>query len=129
MRSSDLASLNQDFSKSARDAFSLVDLRVGIESANWAITAWGRNLGDEQYPAGDYPDAGVWRQLYPSVSTAQLRCGFPLQLLIGSYPGQLANRDGAFGRRFLFMVLGTGVSTSECAVRQGFRGVAKKRHP
>jgi iron complex outermembrane receptor protein len=45
----DLAPLNQDFSKSARDAFSLVDLRVGIESANWAITAWGRNLGDEQF--------------------------------------------------------------------------------
>jgi iron complex outermembrane receptor protein len=44
-----LAPLNQDFSKSARDAFSLLDLRVGIESANWAITAWGRNLGDEQY--------------------------------------------------------------------------------
>jgi len=40
---------NQDFSKSARDAFSLLDLRVGIEADNWSVTAWGRNLGDEQY--------------------------------------------------------------------------------
>ncbi|MEO1079674.1 MAG: TonB-dependent receptor [Pseudomonadota bacterium] len=40
---------NQDFSQSARDDFSIVDLRIGVEAANWAITAWGRNLGDEQY--------------------------------------------------------------------------------
>jgi iron complex outermembrane receptor protein len=40
---------NQDFSKSARDAYSLVDLRVGVRADNWSVTAWGRNLGDEQY--------------------------------------------------------------------------------
>lgn len=40
---------NQDFSKSSRDAFSTVDLRVGLESLNWTLTAWGRNITDEEY--------------------------------------------------------------------------------
>ena len=40
---------NQDFSQSARDSFSLLDLRVGIEAENWSVTAWGRNLTDEEY--------------------------------------------------------------------------------
>ncbi|WP_439106014.1 TonB-dependent receptor [Congregibacter sp.] len=40
---------NQNFSKSSRDAFSTVDLRVGLEGENWAITAWGRNITDEEY--------------------------------------------------------------------------------
>jgi iron complex outermembrane receptor protein len=40
---------NQDFSESARDSFSIVNLRIGVESENWAVTAWGRNLGDEEY--------------------------------------------------------------------------------
>ncbi|MCY4357066.1 MAG: TonB-dependent receptor [Gammaproteobacteria bacterium] len=40
---------NQDFSQSARDAFDLLDLRIGVETERWALTAWGRNLTDEQY--------------------------------------------------------------------------------
>ncbi|MEM1403240.1 MAG: TonB-dependent receptor [Pseudomonadota bacterium] len=40
---------NQDFSQSARDAFDILDLRVGVETERWAVTAWGRNLTDEQY--------------------------------------------------------------------------------
>ncbi|MEM6544505.1 MAG: TonB-dependent receptor [Pseudomonadota bacterium] len=40
---------NQDFSQSARDDFSLLDLRIGVEAENWSVTAWGRNLTDEQY--------------------------------------------------------------------------------
>ena len=40
---------NQDFSQSARDSFAILDLRMGIEGENWAITAWGNNLTDEQY--------------------------------------------------------------------------------
>lgn len=40
---------NSDFSKSSRDAYGTLDLRVGIEAANWTITAWGRNVTDEQY--------------------------------------------------------------------------------
>jgi len=40
---------NSDFSKSSRDAYGTLDLRIGIEAANWTITAWGRNVTDEQY--------------------------------------------------------------------------------
>lgn len=40
---------NQDFSKSSRDAYDTVNLRIGLEGQNWTITAWGRNLTDEKY--------------------------------------------------------------------------------
>ena len=40
---------NSDFSKSARDSYSTVDARISLEAADWSITAWGRNLTDEQY--------------------------------------------------------------------------------
>ena len=40
---------NQDFSTSSRDAFSTLDLRIGLESLNWTLTAWGRNITDEEY--------------------------------------------------------------------------------
>lgn len=40
---------NQDFSKSSRDAYDTVNLRVGLEGENWSLTAWGRNLTDEKY--------------------------------------------------------------------------------
>jgi iron complex outermembrane recepter protein len=41
--------VNQDFSKSSRDAYDTLDLRIGLEADNWTITAWGRNLTDEEY--------------------------------------------------------------------------------
>ena len=41
--------LLQDFSNSTRDSYDTLNLRVGIRSENWAITAWGRNITDEQY--------------------------------------------------------------------------------
>ena len=40
---------NQDFSKSSRDAYGTVDLRIGLEAEDWSVTAWGRNITDEQY--------------------------------------------------------------------------------
>jgi iron complex outermembrane receptor protein len=40
---------NQDFSKSSRDAYYTLDLRLGLQATNWSITAWGRNITDEQY--------------------------------------------------------------------------------
>ncbi|NQY02912.1 MAG: TonB-dependent receptor [Halieaceae bacterium] len=40
---------NQDMSKSSRDSFSTVDARIGLEADNWSVTAWGRNLTDEEY--------------------------------------------------------------------------------
>jgi len=41
--------LNQDFTNSTRDAYDTLNLRVGFESDNWSLTAWGRNITDEQY--------------------------------------------------------------------------------
>lgn len=40
---------NQDFSKASRDAYDTVNLRIGLEGQNWTVTAWGRNLTDEEY--------------------------------------------------------------------------------
>jgi len=41
--------LLQDFTNSERDAFNTLNLRIGLESENWSITAWGRNITDEDY--------------------------------------------------------------------------------
>lgn len=41
--------LTQDFSNSKRDAYDTLNLRVGYESENWSLTAWGRNITDERY--------------------------------------------------------------------------------
>ena len=41
--------INQNFSKSKRDAYDTLNLRVGYETENWSITAWGRNITDEEY--------------------------------------------------------------------------------
>ena len=40
---------NGDFSKQKRDAYSAVNLRLGVEGENWSATAWGRNVGDADY--------------------------------------------------------------------------------
>lgn len=39
----------QNFSKSSRDAYDTLNLRVGLEAENWSVTAWGRNITDEEY--------------------------------------------------------------------------------
>jgi iron complex outermembrane receptor protein len=36
---------------SVRDPVELLNLRVGLDSARWALTAWARNLTDEEYNA------------------------------------------------------------------------------
>lgn len=38
-----------DFSVSRRDAFTNVDLRVGVQGGNWTLTAFASNLFDEKY--------------------------------------------------------------------------------
>ena len=38
-----------DFSKSSRDPYKTIDVRVGLEATNWTVTLWGRNVTDEQY--------------------------------------------------------------------------------
>jgi iron complex outermembrane receptor protein len=40
---------DEDFSRSSRDPYDTLDLRIGLESEHWAITAWGRNITDEEY--------------------------------------------------------------------------------
>ncbi len=41
--------LLQDFTNSERDAHDTLNLRLGFESEQWSVTAWGRNITDEQY--------------------------------------------------------------------------------
>lgn len=38
-----------DFSKSKRDAYDTLNLRIGLDADSWAVTAWARNLTDEKY--------------------------------------------------------------------------------
>ena len=38
-----------NYGKTQRNAYDTVDLRIGIESANWAITGFAKNLLDEKY--------------------------------------------------------------------------------
>ena len=40
---------NADYSVTRRDAFGVMDLRVGFESETWSITAYAENLFDEKY--------------------------------------------------------------------------------
>ena len=41
--------ITTDFSKSKRDSYETINMRVGFEADNWSITAWGRNITDEEY--------------------------------------------------------------------------------
>lgn len=38
-----------NYGKTQRNAYDTVDLRIGVESANWAITGFAKNLLDEEY--------------------------------------------------------------------------------
>ena len=49
--------ITQDFSKTKRDAFDTLDLRIGLEGEHWSATAWGRNVTDEKYLAEVIPAA------------------------------------------------------------------------
>ena len=41
--------ITQDFSKTQRDAYETINLRIGLEGERWSVTAWGRNITDEEY--------------------------------------------------------------------------------
>ena len=41
--------ITTDFSKSKRDAYSTINMRIGLDAESWALTGWARNLTDEQY--------------------------------------------------------------------------------
>jgi len=44
-----LFGLDSDMSVAQRDAYTLVNLRAGIQSDRWRITAFANNLFDEKY--------------------------------------------------------------------------------
>jgi iron complex outermembrane receptor protein len=44
-----------DYSKTSRDAFSVLNARLGISADNWQVIAWARNLTDEKYLAEVIP--------------------------------------------------------------------------
>jgi iron complex outermembrane receptor protein len=44
-----------DYSRTSRDAFTVVNARIGLAGDRWNVTAWGRNLGDEEYLAEVIP--------------------------------------------------------------------------
>jgi iron complex outermembrane receptor protein len=45
----------------SRDPVSLVDLRAGLESAQWSITAWSKNLTNKIYNAEFSAGGFLWR--------------------------------------------------------------------
>ena len=44
-----------DYSKTYRDAFELLNARIGLHGERWDLTAWGRNLSNKQYLAEVIP--------------------------------------------------------------------------
>ncbi len=44
-----------EFSKMKRDDYAIFNLRVTLAGERWGVTAWGRNVGDEEYLAEIIP--------------------------------------------------------------------------
>jgi len=44
-----------DYSKTYRDAYTLMNARIGVRGANWDVTAWSRNLANKKYLAEVIP--------------------------------------------------------------------------
>lgn len=44
-----------DFSKTYRDPYQLFNARLGMQSAHWSVSLWGRNLGDKKFLAEVIP--------------------------------------------------------------------------
>jgi len=44
-----LGDRSQDFSKTKRDSYDTLNLRIGLEAERWTATIWGRNITDENY--------------------------------------------------------------------------------
>ena len=54
-----------NFAKQYRDAYSIMNARLGVQGEQWGVTAWSRNLTDKHYLADP---AGV--ELIPGVAAA-----------------------------------------------------------
>jgi iron complex outermembrane receptor protein len=44
-----------EFSKMKRDAYSVLNLRMSLQTDRWTVTGWSRNLLDEEYLAEIIP--------------------------------------------------------------------------
>jgi iron complex outermembrane receptor protein len=44
-----------EFSKMKRDPYAVLNLRVSLQGERWGVTAWGRNIADEEYLAEIIP--------------------------------------------------------------------------
>jgi iron complex outermembrane recepter protein len=44
-----------EFSKMKRDPYAIVNARLTLQADRWGVTAWGRNVGDEEYLAEIIP--------------------------------------------------------------------------
>ena len=44
-----------EFSKQVRDPYAVVNARLTLQGESWGVTAWGRNVGDEDYLAEIIP--------------------------------------------------------------------------
>ena len=44
-----------EFSKMKRDPYAIVNARLTLQAERWGVTAWGRNVGDEEYLAEIIP--------------------------------------------------------------------------
>jgi iron complex outermembrane receptor protein len=44
-----------EFSKMKRDPYAVVNLRITLQGERWGVTAWGRNIADEDYLAEIIP--------------------------------------------------------------------------
>jgi iron complex outermembrane receptor protein len=53
----------EPYNTTSRDPIDLVDLRVGLEGEKWAVTAWSKNLTDEEYNAEFSPGGFLFRAL------------------------------------------------------------------
>ena len=53
----------EPYNVTSRDPIDLVDLRLGLEGEKWAVTAWSKNLTDEEYNAEFSPGGFLFRAL------------------------------------------------------------------
>jgi iron complex outermembrane receptor protein len=51
------------YNVTSRDPVSLLDARLGLQGANWTLTAWSKNLTDTKYNAEFSPGGFLWRAL------------------------------------------------------------------
>ncbi len=71
--------ITQDFSKTQRDAYNTVNLRIGLEGERWSATVWGRNITDEKYLEEVIPAAEFGGSFIHPATTATYGADFSLR--------------------------------------------------